>query len=191
MKFWQLIPAALLCLLLPLHAAAADTCTLAALPVSVNCACTVTLEPLDGAPPPGTAQLHITDGQGSFGGFVYTVPGDYRYRLRMTGTDASGFLPDTTSYLVTVQVTNGEHDTLTPAVYAVREQDSGQEKAAALRFTARALPAKPAPAKPAPAPAGQTQRRTVLAQTGQLRWPIPLLCGGGLAGLLLGKRKRR
>ena len=109
----------------------------------------------------------------------------------MTGTDASGFLPDTTSYLVTVQVTNGEHDTLTPAVIAVREQDSGQEKAAALRFTARALPAKPAPAKPAPAPAGQTQRRTVLAQTGQLRWPIPLLCGGGLAGLLLGKRKRR
>ena len=102
MKFWQLIPAALLCLLLPLHAAAADTCTLAALPVSVNCACTVTLEPLDGAPPPGTAQLHITDGQGSFGGFVYTAPGDYRYRLRMTGTDASGFLPDTTSYLVTV-----------------------------------------------------------------------------------------
>ena len=48
MKFWQLIPAALLCLLLPLHAAAADTCTLAALPVSVNCACTVTLEALDG-----------------------------------------------------------------------------------------------------------------------------------------------
>lgn len=186
MKFWQLIPAALLCLLLPLHAAAADTCTLAALPVSVNCACTVTLEPLDGAPPPGTAQLHITDGQGSFGGFVYTVPGDYRYRLRMTGTDTSGFLPDTTSYLVTVQVTNGEHGTLTPAVVAVREQDPGQEKAAALRFTARALPAKPAPA-----PAGQTQRRTVLAQTGQLRWPIPLLCGGGLAGLLLGKRKRR
>ena len=191
MKFSQFIPAALLCALLPLHAAAADTCTLAALPVSVNCACTVTLEPLDGAPPPDAAQLHITGGQGSFGGFVYTVPGDYRYRLRMTGTDASGFLPDTTSYLVTVQVTNGEHDTLTPAVVAVREQDSGQEKAAALRFTARALPAKPAPAKPAPAPAGQTQRRTVLAQTGQLRWPIPLLCGGGLAGLLLGRRKRR
>lgn len=187
MKFWQFIPAVLLCALLPLHAAAADTCTLAALPVSVNCACTVMLEPLDGAPPPDAAQLHITGGQGSFGGFVYTVPGDYRYRLRMSSTDTSGFLPDTTSYLVTVQVTNGEHGTLTPAVVAVKEQGAQQEKSAELRFAARTLPAKPAPA-PAVQP---TQRRTVLAQTGQLRWPVPLLCGGGLAGLLSGKRRKR
>lgn len=187
MKFSQFIPAALLCALLPLHAAAADTCTLAALPVSVNCACTVTLEPLDGAPPPDAAQLHITGGQGSFGGFVYKVPGDYRYRLRMSSTDISGFLPDTTSYLVTVQVTNGENDTLQPAVVAVKEQGAQQEKSAELRLAARTLPAKPAPA-----PTAQTtQRRTVLAQTGQLRWPVPLLCGGGLAGLLLGKKRKR
>ncbi len=215
MKHLPQILTLLLCVvfMLPLPAQAAYGCTLDELPVYVDCprdtAFTVTLEPQDDASQPSQCTLRVTGGQGSFCGFAYDTPGNYCYRVRLTGAEDPNVQCDGTCYLVTVQVTRDETGRLQPSVYAVREQQPA-EKTAALQFAALYLPPTtptPAPtptpvptASPVPTPAPTAAPVLPvsipvvrLAQTGQLNWPVPLLCGGGillLAAAWRGKRRQ-
>ena len=85
-----IIEAALLLLLLPLQARAAEYKCTAELPVEVRTSgaataerFTITLTPEDGAPAPAADTVQVKgSGTASFTGLTYTAPGDYRYTVR-------------------------------------------------------------------------------------------------------------
>ena len=85
-----IIEVALLLLLLPLQARAAEYKCTAELPVEVRTSgaataerFTITLTPEDGAPAPAADTVQVKgSGTASFTGLTYTAPGDYRYTVR-------------------------------------------------------------------------------------------------------------
>ena len=87
-----IIEAALLLLLLPLQARAAEYKCTAELPVEVRTSgaataerFTITLTPEDGAPAPAADTVQVKgSGTAGFTGLTYTAPGDYRYTVRQS-----------------------------------------------------------------------------------------------------------
>ena len=83
-----IIEAALLLLLLPLQARAAEYKCTAELPVEVRTSgaataerFTITLTPEDGAPAPAADTVQVKgSGTAGFTGLTYTAPGDYRWK---------------------------------------------------------------------------------------------------------------
>lgn len=196
----MILEVALLLLLLPLQARAADYRTAAELPVEVRTAgaataerFTITLTPEDGAPAPAADTVQIKgSGTASFTGLTYTAPGDYRYTVRQRTGSTAHMTYDATVYTVTVRVTNQPGGGLGTEIWAV---GASSDKTGLLLFQNRydppatptasptAVPvARPAaaPAHPVPAPA--------LPQTGDafpVRWLAALaaLSAGAMAAL--------
>ena len=109
-----IVEAALLLLLLPLQARAAEYKCTAELPVEVRTSgaataerFTITLTPEDGAPAPAADTVQVKgSGTASFTGLTYTAPGDYRYTVRQSAGGTAHMTYDATVYTVTVRVTN-------------------------------------------------------------------------------------
>lgn len=109
-----IIEAALLLLLLPLQARAAEYKCTAELPVEVRTSgaataerFTITLTPEDGAPAPAADTVQVKgSGTAGFTGLTYTAPGDYRYTVRQCAGGTAHMTYDATVYTVTVRVTN-------------------------------------------------------------------------------------
>ena len=106
-----IIEAALLLLLLPLQARAAEYKCTAELPVEVRTSgaataerFTITLTPEDGAPAPAADTVQVKgSGTAGFTGLTYTAPGDYRYTVRQCAGGTAHMTYDATVYTVTVR----------------------------------------------------------------------------------------
>lgn len=191
------IVAALLGLLalLPVIAAAAQVpAAEAALPVYVTCrgrggqSFTVTLEPLDeDAPMPPESSLTVTaaDGDTACGSFVIrcTAPGIYHYRVTQQQGGAAGVTYDATVYYVTLTVYCDAQGALQWTAAVRRGAADAAVKSDRIVFRNR-VGSRP-PADPGVPPGGK------LIQTGQLRWPIPVLGSCGAALVLAGGLGRR
>ena len=121
-----IIEAALLLLLLPLQARAAEYKCTAELPVEVRTSgaataerFTITLTPEDGAPAPAADTVQVKgSGTASFTGLTYTAPGDYRYTVRQCAGGTAHMTYDATVYTVTVRVTNQPNGGLGAEIWA-------------------------------------------------------------------------
>ena len=118
-----IIETALLLLLLPLQARAAEYKCTAELPVEVRTSgaataerFTITLTPEDGAPAPAADTVQVKgSGTAGFTGLTYTAPGDYRYTVRQCAGGTAHMTYDATVYTVTVRVTNRPNAQVRPA----------------------------------------------------------------------------
>ena len=189
-----IIEAALLLLLLPLQARAAEYKCTAELPVEVRTSgaataerFTITLTPEDGAPAPAADTVQVKgSGTASFTGLTYTAPGDYRYTVRQC---AGG--------TVTVRVTNQPNGGLGAEIWAT---GGSSEKTGLLLFQNRYDPPAaptptPAPAKTTPVPAHPAPK-PALPQTADpmpvtLLATLAVLSAGGLMGLYYNKYGRK
>ena len=121
-----IVEAALLLLLLPLQARAAEYKCTAELPVEVRTSgaataerFTITLTPEDGAPAPAADTVQVKgSGTASFTGLTYTAPGDYRYTVRQCAGGTAHMTYDATVYTVTVRVTNQPNGGLGAEIWA-------------------------------------------------------------------------
>ena len=121
-----IIEAALLLLLLPLQARAAEYKCTAELPVEVRPSgaataerFTITLTPEDGAPAPAADTVQVKgSGTAGFTGLTYTAPGDYRYTVRQCAGGTAHMTYDATVYTVTVRVTNQPNGGLGAEIWA-------------------------------------------------------------------------
>ena len=121
-----IIEAALLLLLLPLQARAAEYKCTAELPVEVRTSgaataerFTITLTPEDGAPAPAADTVQVKgSGTAGFTGLTYTAPGDYRYTVRQCAGGTAHMTYDATVYTVTVRVTNQPNGGLGAEIWA-------------------------------------------------------------------------
>ena len=155
-----IIEAALLLLLLPLQARAAEYKCTAELPVEVRTSgaataerFTITLTPEDGAPAPAADTVQVKgSGTASFTGLTYTAPGDYRYTVRQCAGGTAHMTYDATVYTVTVRVTNRPNGGLGAEIWAT---GGSSEKTGLLLFQNRYDP--PAAPTPTPAPAKTTR----------------------------------
>ena len=71
--------------------------------------------------PAQNVQKRKNAGSISFGPITYTVPGDYQYKISQTAGKTDRFTYDTSTYVVTVRVVNGEDGTLKSELWAVKE----------------------------------------------------------------------
>ena len=184
-----IIEAALLLLLLPLQARAAEYKCTAELPVEVRTSgaataerFTITLTPEDGAPAPAADTVQVKgSGTASFTGLTYTAPGDYRYTVRQCAGGTAHMTYDATVYTVTVRVTN---------------QPNGGLLLFQNRYDPPAAPTPtPAPAKTTPVPAHPAPK-PALPQTADpmpvtLLATLAVLSAGGLMGLYYNKYGRK
>ena len=196
-----IVEAALLLLLLPLQARAAEYKCTAELPVEVRTSgaataerFTITLTPEDGAPAPAADTVQVKgSGTASFTGLTYTAPGDYRYTPAVPAVSTY----DAPAYTVTVRVTNQPNGGLGAEIWAT---GGSSEKTGLLLFQNRYDPpaaptptpalakTTPVPAHPAPKPA--------LPQTADpmpvtLLAALAVLSAGGLMGLYYNKYGRK
>ena len=83
----------------------------------------VTMEAVtkDAPMPAQNVQERKNAGTISFGPMTYTVPGDYQYKISQTAGKTDRFTYDTSTYVVTVRVVNGEDGTLKSELWAVKE----------------------------------------------------------------------
>ena len=151
-----IIEVALLLLLLPLQARAAEYKCTAELPVEVRTSgaataerFTITLTPEDGAPAPAADTVQVKgSGTASFTGLTYTAPGDYRYTVRQCAGGTAHMTYDATVYTVTVRVTNRPNGGLGAEIWAT---GGSSEKTGLLLFQNRS-PRTPRPSPPCPKP---------------------------------------
>ena len=194
---------ALLLLLLPLQARAAEYKCTAELPVEVRTTgaataerFTITLTPVDGAPAPAADTVQVKgSGTASFTGLTYTAPGDYQYTVRQRAGGTAHMTYDATVYTVTVRVTNQPDGGLGAEIWAT---GGSSDKTGLLLFQNRYDPPAaptPTPAKATPAPAHPAPRPS-LPQTAD---PLPVtllatlavLSAGGLVGLYYNRYGRK
>lgn len=134
MLYRTLIPFVLAAFMVPFTAFAQEPCSVS-IPVTVSVSGSApsgvpyrfVLEPVTaGTPVPEPAELTIINaGTGSFAPISYTVPGDYRYRVRQVWEDRDRFTFDDSVYDVVVRITNNEQTGgLASEVWAIK---SGQE----------------------------------------------------------------
>ena len=148
---------------------------------------TIRLAPEEGAPMPVPgeeyAELKVTEGVlGLFPPIVYCRTGIYRYTVsQLPGTDPN-VRYDGSVYTVTVTVTNSEDGDRLETTIAIKRD--GKKYDAAEFLNSRT-------------PAAVITPRPGLIQTGQLKWPVPILCGAGIAliipgiAVLSGRRRRK
>ena len=137
-----IIEVALLLLLLPLQARAAEYKCTAELPVEVRTSgaataerFTITLTPEDGAPAPAADTVQVKgSGTAGFTGLTYTAPGDYRYTVRQCAGGTAHMTYDATVYTVTVRVTNQPNGGLGAEIWAT---GGSSEKTGLLLFQNR------------------------------------------------------
>ena len=80
------------------------------------------IEGLDNAPMPESTALAVKNGESaSFGPIQYTVPADYRYRIRQTTEADNDYTYDNAVFTVTVQVVNSENGGLSANIVAGKE----------------------------------------------------------------------
>ena len=80
------------------------------------------IEGLDNAPMPESSALAVKNGESaSFGPIQYTVPADYRYRIRQTTEADNDYTYDNAVFTVTVQVVNSENGGLSANIVAGKE----------------------------------------------------------------------
>lgn len=205
-----IVEAALLLLLLPLQARAAEYKCTAELPVEVRTSgaataerFTITLTPEDGAPAPAADTVQVKgSGTAGFTGLTYTAPGDYRYTVRQSAGGTAHMTYDATVYTVTVRVTNRPNGGLGAEIWAT---GGSSEKAGLLLFQNRYDPPAaptptPAPAKTTPVPAHPAPKsalpKSALPQTADpmpvtLLAALAVLSAGGLMGLYYNKYGRK
>lgn len=200
-----IVEAALLLLLLPLQARAAEYKCTAELPVEVRTSgaataerFTITLTPEDGAPAPAADTVQVKgSGTAGFTGLTYTAPGDYRYTVRQCAGGTAHMTYDATVYTVTVRVTNQPDGGLGAEIWAT---GGSSEKTGLLLFQNRYDPpaaptSTPAPAKTTPVPAHPAPK-PALPQTADpmpvtLLAALAVLSAGGLMGLYYNKYGRK
>lgn len=200
-----IIEVALLLLLLPLQARAAEYKCTAELPVEVRTSgaataerFTITLTPEDGAPAPAADTVQVKgSGTAGFTGLTYTAPGDYRYTVRQCAGGTAHMTYDATVYTVTVRVTNQPNGGLGAEIWAT---GGSSEKTGLLLFQNRYDPPAaptptPAPAKTTPVPAHPAPK-PALPQTADpmpvtLLAALAVLSAGGLMGLYYNKYGRK
>ena len=191
-----IVEAALLLLLLPLQARAAEyKCTAERF--------TITLTPEDGAPAPAADTVQVKgSGTAGFTGLTYTAPGDYRYTVRQCAGGTAHMTYDATVYTVTVRVTNQPNGGLGAEIWAT---GGSSEKTGLLLFQNRYDPPAaptptPAPAKTTPVPAHPAPKsalpKSALPQTADpmpvtLLATLAVLSAGGLMGLYYNKYGRK
>lgn len=135
---------AVLMLILPISAGAAEYECTASLPVSVKLngdfdeTFIVTIAPGDGTgdglPMPENREISIAgDSSSAFEGLRYTAPGDYVYTVTQKAGNTEFMTYDETVYTVVVQVTNAADGGLTYQVYASRDDDT-ESKSAEISF---------------------------------------------------------
>ena len=137
-----IIEAALLLLLLPLQARAAEYKCTVELPIEVRTSgaataerFTITLTPEDGAPAPAADTVQVKgSGTAGFTGLTYTAPGDYRYTVRQCAGGTAHMTYDATVYTVTVRVTNQPNGGLGAEIWAT---GGSSEKTGLLLFQNR------------------------------------------------------
>lgn len=145
--FHTLVPAVLAVLILPMAAFAQEASCTVSIPAEVRVTGSrvpagteykLVLEGItDHAPMPETASLIIKDGgKASFGPIVYTVPGDYQYRISQKSEAKGYFVYDENTYIVTVRVVNAQGGGLAAEIWAVSDS-SGDKKAEDIVFTNR------------------------------------------------------
>ena len=86
----------------------------------------------DAPMPVQNVQERKNAGSLTFGPITYTIPGDYQYKIAQTLGKTDRFTYDTSSYLVTVRVLNGENGELQSELWAVK--DGSDTKAGKITF---------------------------------------------------------
>ena len=97
-----------------------------------------------GAPMPAAAELTGKNGETvSFGPITYTVPEDYQYRVSQKYSEKEHFTFDSTAYMVTVRILNGDNGALISEVWASPESDQGKKSGSIVFRNAYEEPTKP------------------------------------------------
>ena len=97
-----------------------------------------------GNPMPAQTEVTIKNsGTAMIGPLVYTVPGDYGYKIYQKPSDAEKITVDDTIYTLTVRVVRNDADELEAEIWVVNGEL--HDKAEAIKFTnvSKELPAKP------------------------------------------------
>lgn len=195
----------LLCLAwLPLNVSAAEK-TEVKIPVSVNLTgeepvkadnFTFRLTPESSwtpMPEGGKGSCDITvsgNGTAMFPAIGYTVPGIYGYIVKQVPGNNEKCTYDDTVYYVRVTVTNAENGSLETSLSAHRDEQMADKKQMIEFDNTYAAP--PAPEKEDTVQtATKTQKTSSLIQTGELKWPVPVLAGTGMLLTLAGVRMNR
>jgi len=125
-------------LMVPARVSAADYSCTAMIPVEVQNSGTNTPSGISnsfkiiaddpGTPMPAVTEIKITDsGAADFGPIKYTVPGDYTYKVTQNAGTEQYFSYDSTTYNVTVRVTNSDdYKSLKAQVWAVKNDKIGK-----------------------------------------------------------------
>ena len=196
---------ALLCLAwLPLNASAAEK-TEVKIPVSVKLTgekpvkadnFTFRLTPESSRTPmpegcKGSCDITVSgNGTAMFPALGYTVPGIYGYIVKQVPGNNQKCTFDDTVYYVRVTVINAENGSLEASVSAHRDEQMADKKQMIEFDNTYAAP--PAPEKEDTVQtATKTQKTSSLIQTGQLKWPVPVLAGAGMLLTLAGVRMSR
>lgn len=195
----------LLCLAwLPLNASASEK-TEVKIPVSVNLTgaeparsenYTFRLIPESSRTPmpegcEGSCDITVSgNGTAEFAAIGYTVPGIYGYTvMQMPGNNVNCTYDDTV-YYVRVTVSNAKNGGLETSLSAHRDKQMADKKQMIEFDNTYAEP--PAPEKENTVQtATKTQKTSSLIQTGQLKWPVPVLAGAGMLLTLAGVRMNR
>lgn len=196
---------ALLCLAgLPLNASASEK-TEVKIPLSVNLTgeepiksedYTFRLTPESSRTPMpegcrGSCDITV-NGKGTavFPAIGYTVPGIYGYIVKQMPGNNDQCTYDDTIYYVRVTVSNAENGSLETSLSAHRDEQMADKKQMIEFDNIYAAP--PALEKEdIVQTVTKTQKTGSLIQTGQLKWPVPVLAGAGVLLTLAGVRMSR
>ena len=139
----------------------------------------------------GSCDITVSgNGTAMFPAIAYTVPGIYGYAVRQVAGDNELCTYDDTVYYVRVTVTNAEEGGLKVSVSAHRNAQMADEKQTIEFENTYAAP--PAPEKEdTQHTVTKVQKKSTLIQTGQLRWPVPILLAAGIWLMCTGAKKER
>ena len=139
----------------------------------------------------GSCDITVSgNGTAMFPALGYTVPGIYGYIVKQVPGNNQKCTFDDTVYYVRVTVINAENGSLEASVSAHRDEQMADKKQMIEFDNTYAEP--PAPEKENTVQtATKTQKTSSLIQTGQLKWPVPVLAGAGMLLTLAGVRMSR
>ena len=196
---------ALLCLAwLPLNASASEK-TEIKIPVSVNLTGAepersenyiFRLIPESGRTPmpegcEGSCDIAVSgNGTAEFAAIGYTVPGIYGYTVKQIPGNDVNCTYDNTVYYVRVTVSNAENGSLEISLSAHRDKQM-EDKKQMIEFDNTYAEPPVVEKKETIQTVTKTQRTSSLIQTGQFKWPVPVLAGAGMLLTLAGVRMTR